>query len=259
MPAPPLANTFEGGSDGTSITTGNSGGASGDAFSAVGGTVTFETSKAMHGVLSAEVAIPGVADSRTVKWLTLGSFTTDVWVRVYLQFPSQPATSLRFIRFQTNAGSTCGYFFLQGGTGKFAAMNAAGTGTAVGATEVAYNQWVRFEGRVRAATSNGQMEWRYYASADSASIPDTTSSTTMVLGADADEVQYGNTNTSAPTSYTFYMDDVAVSSSAWLGASMTSQVIVPDADTAAGGWTTTPLFSKINDSSDATIITSTAV
>jgi concanavalin A-like lectin/glucanase superfamily protein len=36
------------------------------------------------------------------------------------------------------------------------------------------------------------------------------------------------------------------------------QTLLPDADTADGGWTTTPLFSKVNDSSDATIITATS-
>lgn len=38
----------------------------------------------------------------------------------------------------------------------------------------------------------------------------------------------------------------------------TGQTILPDADTAEGGWTTAPLWSKVNDSSDATIITATA-
>ena len=35
--------------------------------------------------------------------------------------------------------------------------------------------------------------------------------------------------------------------------------IRPDADTVTTGWTTTPLYSKINDSSDATVIQATAV
>lgn len=36
------------------------------------------------------------------------------------------------------------------------------------------------------------------------------------------------------------------------------QVLAPDADTADGGWTTTPLWSKLNDSSDSTYITATS-
>jgi len=37
----------------------------------------------------------------------------------------------------------------------------------------------------------------------------------------------------------------------------TQQTLRPDADLATTGWTTTPLFSKVNDSSDATVVTST--
>ena len=36
------------------------------------------------------------------------------------------------------------------------------------------------------------------------------------------------------------------------------QTLLPDADTTTTGWTTTPLFSKVNDASDATVITATA-
>lgn len=37
------------------------------------------------------------------------------------------------------------------------------------------------------------------------------------------------------------------------------QEILPDADTVTTGWTTTPLFSKLNDGSDATVVTATLV
>lgn len=37
-----------------------------------------------------------------------------------------------------------------------------------------------------------------------------------------------------------------------------TQIARPDADIAAGGWATSPLFSKLNDQSDATVITNTA-
>jgi hypothetical protein len=41
-------------------------------------------------------------------------------------------------------------------------------------------------------------------------------------------------------------------------ADATLQQFRPDADTTTTGWTATPLFSKINDESDATVITATA-
>lgn len=48
----------------------------------------------------------------------------------------------------------------------------------------------------------------------------------------------------------------------WLGQPASpggsGQTILPDADNVTGGWATAPLFSKVNDVSDATIITATA-
>lgn len=42
------------------------------------------------------------------------------------------------------------------------------------------------------------------------------------------------------------------------GTISAGQTVVPDADVTVGGWATSPLFSKINDSSDATVITATS-
>lgn len=55
-----------------------------------------------------------------------------------------------------------------------------------------------------------------------------------------------------------HMWGTAASTSDWLGAPASGQVILPDADIATTGWSTAPLYSKINDSSDSTVITATA-
>lgn len=51
---------------------------------------------------------------------------------------------------------------------------------------------------------------------------------------------------------TFVLDDFGG------GTIGTGQTILPDGDLATTGWTTAPLFSKVNDSSDATVISATA-
>jgi len=56
----------------------------------------------------------------------------------------------------------------------------------------------------------------------------------------------------------FAMFDTAKTLDNFGGGTLGDQLLLPDADIAAGGWTTAPLFSKLNDSSDATFITSTA-
>ena len=49
----------------------------------------------------------------------------------------------------------------------------------------------------------------------------------------------------------FFLDDVFIDAA-------TLDNCLPDADVVTTGWTTTPLFSKVNDASDATVIQATA-
>jgi hypothetical protein len=55
-----------------------------------------------------------------------------------------------------------------------------------------------------------------------------------------------------------WMDALQINSTGFPGPALTTQTILPDADLATTGWSTAPLFSKVNDSSDATVITATA-
>ena len=55
----------------------------------------------------------------------------------------------------------------------------------------------------------------------------------------------------------YYVDDVTLDTVPQ--TSLTLDDCLPDADVTTTGWTTTPLFSKINDSSDATVIQSTSM
>lgn len=50
----------------------------------------------------------------------------------------------------------------------------------------------------------------------------------------------------------------ASTTSDWLGEPTSGQTLLPDADVTTTGWTTAPLYSKLNDASDATIVTATA-
>jgi hypothetical protein len=222
MPAPPLANTFEGGSDGTTIAAGNSGGASGDAFQVVQGTPAFSNEQSASGALSMKAT--GVTP-QNVNWTALGALTIDVYLRSYYYIAARPVTdTLRLFRIQTSGGVASGFLGHRPDNGFLYVLNAAGTGTAVGSVETAYNQWIRIECRIRSATSNGQMEWRLYNIAGSATIADTNSSSTMVLGANSDEIKWGNTT--GTTAQTFYMDDLAISTDGWIGPSVAGSATI---------------------------------
>lgn len=74
-----------------------------------------------------------------------------------------------------------------------------------------------------------------------------TGASSTQLGSDGGDMSYSWT-TSALFSYI---------ATAFIPAE-TSQLVRPDADVITTGWTTTPLYSKINDESDATVIQATA-
>jgi hypothetical protein len=223
MPAPPLTNTFEGGTDTTTISAANSGGASGDAFQAVTSDTsgpTFSVDHAHTGLLSAKIATAVSPAVVFTQWTGLGTITADVWWRGYFWFPSQPAATFKFCRLHTAAGATCGFLALNNAS-KIIGLNAAQGNLTVGTVNVTYGQWVRLEMRVRAATSNGQLEWRLFNSPESTSADDTKSDTTAVLGSDVDRMQWGATASTLPASYTFYYDDLAVSTTDWIGPLVT--------------------------------------
>jgi hypothetical protein len=81
-----------------------------------------------------------------------------------------------------------------------------------------------------------------------------------LAGQSSTQVQYLELGSFANTNkvrYSHVMWGSAASTTDWLGEP-TGQILLPDADVVTTGWATAPLFSKINDSSDATVITATA-
>jgi hypothetical protein len=222
MPAPPLANTFESGqADGTTITTGNSGGAAGDAFQVIAGTPKFSTSQAMRGTLSMQVDTTATYTAANGQWTGLGSLTGSVWVRQYCWFPSFPGVTLRQTGVRTNAGVSAFLGILT--TGVIDPLNAAQAGNICrGTVAVALNQWVRIEFRVVSSTTVGEFQWWLYNAPDApvGSFDDTAATTTGVFGANTDALRFGADTVSGPNSYVYYTDDIAVSTVGQIGPSL---------------------------------------
>src|SRR5678815_2034732 len=100
-------NTFEGGTDTVAITTGNSGGASGDAFSAVNGAANvFDATEEAHGNMS--LKIPSASGSNEyVSWQGLGSLPEATGV-IYIKRTTTPADNQRILRvFGADAVELC--------------------------------------------------------------------------------------------------------------------------------------------------------
>jgi hypothetical protein len=223
MPAPPLSNTLEGGTDTTTITTGNSGGASGDAFNNVvigaSATETFSATHAAHGGLAMKITQPASGVSTYVDWTGFGTLTTDVWFRLYVYRTANGSSEGYVVSVRNAAAAACCYIAISA-AGIIRIWNASSAQAALtGSVAVGLNQWVRIEMRVFPSTTIGEIDWWLYNTPDApiGSHDETKSATGLVLAANVDQVRWGMPSTPQPVSESSWYDDLAVSTAGQLG------------------------------------------
>jgi hypothetical protein len=168
------SNSFEGGTNATGITVGNSGGASGDAFVQVnagtGGTALYTTTTPAHGTLCGEFT-QATAANFPVGPDHSDTAAADCACRFYMYITGYPSATVQFpIRLATTAdGGVCRV--QMGTTGVLTMFNQAGTqaGSAT-STVVPLNSWVRYELQVTGSgTASGTMALQTYL-ADSTTV-----------------------------------------------------------------------------------------
>jgi hypothetical protein len=217
VPALPLSNTFEGGTNGVSITAANSGGNSGDPFSAVaGGTRNFSTTQKMHGALSMNLIDPG-ATSTYGSWTGFGTVTVNTYFRAYMHLSVTPVTNAwYFAVMRDQADLEYGGLTITTAGVIQARNNANGNiASSLGTVAVNIGSWFRIEWRTLPSLTAGEIEWRLYNDPDSSTITETVNSTGNALRADIGGVRWGSKST-APTG-TLYLDDLKVSTVGWIG------------------------------------------
>ncbi len=144
-------NTFEGGTNGATITTGNSGGASGTAFNQVTAGITY-TTDAMHGSRAATTASSATEYTR---W----SYTDSaILLRSYHKFASLSGQTPLRIAFGT--GSIVIGMMTGGNLGRFQLYSGGGLATSPGA--ISPGMWYRFELYVKTGSGNGEVRAAIY-------------------------------------------------------------------------------------------------
>jgi hypothetical protein len=123
--------------------------------------------------------------------------------------------------------------------------------TGSGGPTLVANTWYEVDLRVKADVATATVDGRVNGTA----LPQNT-----VSGGPFTLDDYRLGEYASAVTYDLYYDTLDVSNTAadYPLTYVSLQTILPDADVAAGGWATAPLFSKINDSSDATVITATS-
>jgi len=227
-----LSNSFEGGSDGTSISAGNSGGVSGNAFDNVGGTTpTFSAAAGLFGSLGMACSVAAAAQSDVI-WSTLNPTTFDTCSgRFYINQAAAPGVIVRLNRVRQAA--TQQWALAIDTSGFIRILDGANAALATGAVNVAGSP-TRIE--YQADRAAGAITVRIFKPHQASEPVETLSVTGQSIGASAwDDIRHGLVSSS--TTYTVLMDSIefAPAELVWIGPVMDLPwVPFPDPNTPLG-------------------------
>ena len=172
-------------------------------------------------------------------WLSLGSITTSVWIRVYMYFVATPNASYRLGIFRTSAaGNSAIIQITTGGIIRFLRADGSTITSSAGSTAIATGQWIRIEARCLSSTTAGEVEWWLYNSPESTTATESISVGSEVLGANTDGFFWGTNASTGPTDQTIYSDDMAISDSGKIGPAGSPPTMIPTMiyHTSGGRW-----------------------
>lgn len=208
-------NNFEGQANTTALTTGNSGGASGNAFNTVTlgatGAVTFSSADPAHASNNGRFAVGGTgASNPRVSWnsSTLGTMTNG-YGRAYIK-----------TTFSVGTPSVLVFGALSGANKWFIGLNSSGQIQLLGSTSaivgtstasITASTYFRIEWQHDATN---QLIVRLYTSMDSTTITETVTASSLT-NSNIDEIYFGDN--SAASGHVTMMDDVNAGATAWPG------------------------------------------
>jgi len=217
-----LYNNLEGGTNGTTITTANSGGASGHAFdvaSVTNGTLIYSNAHSAHGSLAAAMSTTVAGGSALIGWTTSLGTVTSLYGRFNLYLTGYPNVVDANVQMKGTGSSSAGNVQIDT-TGHIIAQTPSFANAFTFTNAIPLNQWVRIEWFLQGGTAgNAQFTINYYASVDSINVTETHTDTASAWGGTGgtiDEMDFGWTNTH-PSQPTIYIDDLAMSPFQFLG------------------------------------------
>lgn len=216
------ANTFEGGTNGTTITIGNSGGGSGDtidyvAINGVGSAMVFSNAQAAHGTLSGKIT-PVASNTCYFQYGTSVAplATVTLAARFYVYMTSATTSAMGLFFFYDNSGARATSLHLDA-TGKLYARDTTGTTLWTATSAFPLNQWVRVELFAKiATTTTGEIHAKYYLG-DSMTLVDGVDLTNTNNGASGTNTYRGagvGKQSSDAYATAFYIDDFKLDSAA---------------------------------------------
>lgn len=212
-----LTADFEAGTDGNTITTGDTGSQTAWDTVVTNGstTIKYSTTHAAHGSQSAKFSAV-TQSAMYLQWDSAMGATTDNYGRVYLWRDSLDATNIHYwLSVYDNAANfICRFMISQ--SGKVAIQNSAGSTIATGTTTVATGQWTRLEYKIVNNASTGILEVKLFNTADSTTADDTVTATGQNTRADTGIVRFGSEQVNS-AGYAYYLDDIVAGATSYPG------------------------------------------
>ena len=202
-----LRNGAEGGTNGTTITTANTGGASGDALSDISlgsGGLVFSNASSAHGSLS--YMLTGASGSATyLGWN--GYNDTSMATRFYYNVGSaEPGVQLTLLSVRSASAKVA--LVVIGATGKLSVQDSTGTNIHNFSNPLSTNTYYRIELTTTVSASAASVACSYYAGDSTTASESFTTTTANTGSANITEVRIGS---GASTTWTgsSYLDDLA--------------------------------------------------
>lgn len=211
--ASPIANSLEGGTNGTAISAANSGGTSGTAFSTTvlaSTTINYSNLVAHNSTLSAQFAYAGSSSAGYIPWnFSPTATTTRVAHRVYW-YSGATFTSQDIYAVRSSAAPV-----MKVGTeasGKLVILNTSNATIATATAALSANTWYRIEVAVTigTTTSNGVIEMAYYLGDSLTPVQTFTTITNANLGIVAMTLVRIGSGSTVASARTQYYDDLMV-------------------------------------------------
>lgn len=206
-------NSLEGGSSGTGITSGNSGGGSGDAFDAALN-AEFSNVRAAHGSLSARCVL-SAASTANVEWATAG---THWFARSYLYMDTAPPANMQIINV-LSTGTLRAMVQVQSSDRKVRILDAGFTQIGISTNALAVDAWHRIEVEfTQGTTTAGLVVVKIYSGAnlESGTPTETITSSSATVSA-WNQIRIGCMFSANQTWSDGYHDSVGISDTAALG------------------------------------------
>ena len=241
-----FTNSAEGGSNNTTVTAGNSGGLSGDAFQATSivgsGTLTYSSNFSVHGNLAYKYTTTAVTGQAYPRWTSnMGPTAFTFYARTYLYIPSYPPNTVRVAEFRDNAAGKIVAINL-GTTGRLTVKDANDLTVSTTTASVPTGSWVRIELRCVSHATLGEATLRLYLTPDSTTYDEQNVNTSIATNGNALDAAFFGLAGLNVANYTYYQDDMAVRDITYAGPAMPTQYLWRRAFEAVGTIaTTTPL------------------